>query len=48
MLEIRVERAAEPRWVAREKAFLYMGGGGGGDGAQTWVEKETRAIVYPP
>jgi hypothetical protein len=31
---------------ARE-AFLYMGGGGG-DGAQTWVEKETSAIVYPP
>jgi hypothetical protein len=32
------------------EAFLYMGGGGGGsgDGAQTWVEKETSAIVYPP
>ncbi len=28
------------------EAFLYMGGGGGG--AQTWVEKETSAIVYPP
>jgi hypothetical protein len=30
------------------EAFLYMGGGGGGDGAQTWVEKETSAKVYPP